>query len=172
MLEAVQGQRAGHLVDVFAIKFEILQKNLQNFGGHVVVDFQTNHVGETALPDAFFDGLEQVSRFELLNGGIGVAGYVEGMGLENLHAGEERLEIVNDQLLQPDEMEGLGRLGFCYGIFFGVFFGVFFRVLLRVFSHLLEAGDVDQLRKAVRDFDAGEMLDALTVANEDREVET
>ena len=146
----------------------------RTLGGHVLVDFEADYIGETALPDAFFDGLEEVAGFELLNGGVGVAGYVEGMSFEDFHAGEECLQVVNDQVLEPDEVQWLG--GLCWRIFFCVSLcislcispGVFFPVFLCV---LYQVGQVHQLRQAVGDFYAGEVFDTLGVANQDGQIE-
>jgi len=45
-------------------------------------------------------------------GGFGVARYVEGMRLDDLHAGEKRLQVGDDKLFEPDEILRLGRLRF------------------------------------------------------------
>ena len=166
MLEPAQGEWAGDLVDIFVLEFEIFEEDFEDLGGHVVIDFEADDIGETALPDAFFDGFEEIAGFELLNGGIGVARDVEGMSFEDLHAGEERLQVMNDELLEPDEAQGFGRGAGCS---FGIFFGV---GLFCVFAGILdESGEIDELREAVWNFDAGEALDALRVANENGEVE-
>ncbi len=115
VLEAIQGQRPFHLVDIAGIEFEILEQDVEHFKGHGIVDFEPNHIGETALPDALFHRLQQIARLELLNFGLGVASHMKRMGLKNFHAWKQRLQIVNDELFEPDEILGLGRLRFCFG---------------------------------------------------------
>ncbi len=51
------------------------------------------------------DGLEQVLRFELLDGDVGVAGHAEGVGLHYIHAREEFGKMCGHHLLQPHEID-------------------------------------------------------------------
>ena len=97
-------------IDVVAFDFEILDQDLEHGGGHGLVYFEADDVGETPLPDAFLDRLQQVSGFEFLNRGFGVAGDVEGMRFEDFHAGEQELQVGRDELFQPDETLADGRL--------------------------------------------------------------
>ena len=45
----------------------------------------------------------RVVGLDLLDGHLGVARYVERMGLHDLQAGEKKVEVGQDQLLDPDE---------------------------------------------------------------------
>ena len=56
--------------------------------GHVVGNHQPHDAAEAPLPHAFLDGLEQIFRFQFLDGDIRVAGDVEWMRLDHVHAAE------------------------------------------------------------------------------------
>ena len=45
---------------------------------------------EAPLPDALLDRLQQVVGLQLLDGHVGIAGDAEGVGFDDVHAGEER----------------------------------------------------------------------------------
>ena len=99
-----QRQRAAdNLVDVLALQFQIVGQDLQHRRGHVFRDFHANHVGKAPLPHAFLHRLQQIAGFQVLNGDFGVARDMEGMRLQNLHAREQRRQVGDNHLLNPDE---------------------------------------------------------------------
>ena len=92
----------------------------------------------------------------MLNRAFCVSSDVKRMGLKNLHSREQRLEVVDDELLKPDKIKflGGGRLGCRFR------FGFFQQTLQR-----------HQLRQAVGNLDAREVLRALRVPYEDSEIQ-
>ena len=147
-----QRQRAGDLVDVVAVELEVGDQDLEHRSGHGLVDLHPHHVGETPLPDAFFDRLQQVAGFQVLNGRIGVAGHVEGMRLDDLHAGKQRSQVGRDQLFDPDEH---------------LFLHHDFGPALRLRSHRHR----HQLRQRVGNLHARKVLDALGIAQDHGQIQ-
>ena len=94
--------------------------------------------------------LEQVVGFELLDGHLGVARDPEGVGVDDLHAGEELVEVGGDELLEPHEVALAAR---------------------RSVGGRPCRGHRDQARQRARHLDAGEELLAVRVAQQHGEVE-
>ena len=72
---------------------------------HVFADHQAHHAAKAPLPHAFFDGFEQILRFQFFDRDVRVAGDVERMRFEHLHSGKQRTEMSRDHLLQPHELQ-------------------------------------------------------------------
>ncbi len=70
---------------------------------------QSHHPAEPALAHPLLDGLQEVLRFQLLDGDLRVPGDTEGMGLDHLHPGEEGADVRGNELLQ--EQQRPRRLG-------------------------------------------------------------
>ena len=71
--------------------------------GHVVGNHQPHDAAEAPLPHPFLDGLQQIFRFQFFDGDIRVAGDMERMGLDHVHAAEQGGQIGGDHLFQPDK---------------------------------------------------------------------
>ena len=119
--------------------------------GHIVGHHQPHHAAEAPLPHAFLDGLEQIVGFQFLDGDIGVARDMEGMRFDHLHAGKQRRQVGRDHLLQPDA-SFLARLA------------VLAALLARPFQR-------NQLRQRIRHLHAREVLLAVSVADQHRQVQ-
>ena len=150
---ADQRQRAAaDAVDVLAFQFQVLGEDLQHLRRHRLVDFDAHYIGEAALPHAFFDRLQQVAGFQVLNLAVGIAGDVEGMRFEDRHAGKQVAQVGSDQLLQPDERLLLDhRLG----------------AALRLGS----PAQWDQLRQRIGNLDARKVLFAFAAAQHHRQIQ-
>ena len=60
---------------------------------HRPLDLEPDGLAEAPAPDLLLDGLEQVVRLVLLDRDVGVAGDPEQVGLEDLHAPEQLVEV-------------------------------------------------------------------------------
>ena len=69
---------------------------------HLLVHLQTHHAAELTLPHALLDGFQKIFGLQFLDGDIGVARHVERVHLDDLHAGEQGIEVGRDHLLDPD----------------------------------------------------------------------
>jgi len=98
VLEANEGEGVLDAVDVVPFGFEVRNQDFEDLVWHLLVDLDADDVAEAALADRFFDGFEEVVGFEFLDGDVGVAGDVEGVGFEDLHAGEELVKVGDDEL--------------------------------------------------------------------------
>jgi len=139
-------------VHLAAFQFQIDLQDLQDVLRHLLIHLQAHHAAELALPDALFDGFQQIFGFQFLDGDIGVAGDVEGVHIDDLHAGEEGVHVGGDDLFDPD-------IGF-----------------LAAGARALAGGSVHarqghQRGQRIGHFDAGEALVAAGIADEDGEVE-
>jgi hypothetical protein len=147
VLEADEGEGVLDAIDVVPFGFQVRNQDFEDLVWHFLVDLYSDDVAEAALADGFFDGFEEIVGFEFLDGDVGVAGDVEGVGFENLHAREEIVEVGDDELFKPDEALGLGAAGLAVGL------------------------DGDELREGVWNLEAGEVIFALIALDEDGEVE-
>src|SRR5208337_2658242 len=107
-----------------------------------------------ALPHALLDRLQQVPSFQVLDLAVGVAGDVEGMGIEDFHAREKSSQVGDDQLLQPDE-----------GLFLN---GRLFRTAFRSWR----CAHRNQLRQRVGNLHPRKVLFTIGSAQKNREIQT
>ena len=75
----------------------------------VVVDLEAHGPAEAAAAQLDLDRGEQVVGLLLLEGEVGVAGDPEGEVALDLHAGEERVEVGGDDLLERHEPLAVGH---------------------------------------------------------------
>ena len=71
--------------------------------GHRPLDLEPDRLAEPPAPDLLLDGLEQVVRLVLLDRDVRVAGDPEQVGLEDLHAPEQLVEVRLDDLVEEHE---------------------------------------------------------------------
>ncbi len=84
---------------------ELDQQQVPERRRHRGVHLDAHHLGEAAVPDLLLDQAEQVLRLvSVIDLEIGVAGDPEGVPAQNLHAGEERLQVGADDLLERHEL--------------------------------------------------------------------
>ena len=103
-VDVVLGQR-GSLR--FLLGAELLQQQLAERRGHPRVHLEPHHFREAAVADLLLDQAEQVFRIVVLvDLEVGVPGDAERIPAEDLHAREERFEMVADHQLQRHEAVG------------------------------------------------------------------
>ena len=64
---------------------------------------------ELPLADALLHGLQQVSRLQLLDLHIRIAGDAEWVCFQDLHPREQLIQVGRDHLFQPDKVVVVGR---------------------------------------------------------------
>ena len=98
-----QVQQAGHPQHVVAVHVELADQQVE----HVVADrrghLEPHRRAEPALGQLALQGLQQVLVAVLVDLELGVAGHPEQVPLEDLHAGEELVEVGGDELLDRQE---------------------------------------------------------------------
>ena len=75
--------------------------------GHRPLDLEPDRLAEAAAPDLLLDRDQQVVRLVLLDRDVRVAGDPEQVGLEDLHAPEQLVEVRLDDLVEQHEPAGL-----------------------------------------------------------------
>src|ERR671930_1496874 len=112
------------------------------------------HLHDRAKPppsDAGFHRFEQVICLQFLDEDVRVTDDPKGMGGEDFHAWEQRLQVGGDDLLEPDE------------ILMVPYRSIFMYCPRRTRER-------DQARQGARYLDAGEMLPSFEVTDEHRKV--
>ena len=149
-VEELQVQGGGQGEDVLVAQAQGAHEVAAHEGADGVLDLQAHAVAEAALLELLLHGGQQVLGVVLLDLQVLVAGDPEQVVLQDVHAGEEVVEVAGDDLLQGDE-GGAGGL---------------------VRGLELAAGDGDQARQRRRDLEPGEVLLAgAGVAQQHGEVE-
>ena len=105
LVEVVGGERPGGRLLLLA---ELRQQQLAQRRRHRRVHLDPHHLGEPPVAHFLLDQAEQVVGLVVIvvDLEVGVAGDPEGVPAQDLHAGEERLEIGADDLLQRHELVG------------------------------------------------------------------
>ena len=140
---------AGNGVDLGLLHAELADQQRPDVRVDVVGDLQAHGRAEPAAQQFLLERLQQVLGVVLFDLDVLVAGDAEGVVLQDLHAGEQLVQVDRDDLFEGDEPghppgHGAGT----------------------------RAVDGDQARQLVRDLDAGEeLLVADRVADHDGEVQ-
>jgi hypothetical protein len=95
------------LVDVGVLDFEVLRQQAADVRGHRLGDGEFGDAAEPPTHELLLDRLQQVSRFVLADGQVGVAGDLKRVAPQHLHAAEERAEVLGDELLKPHKLQGM-----------------------------------------------------------------
>ena len=141
--QAAQIERTGEAVDLLRGDVELADQQVEREVVHVVADLEPDRRTEAAPQELGLERLDEVLGLVLLDHDVLVAREAEGVVIEDLHAGEEVVEVVRDQLLERQVAHGVAV-----------------------------ARDVDEAREHRRHLEARELLAAgLGVADADREVE-
>ncbi len=82
---------------------ELLDEQLEHLRGDRLLDLETHRGAEAPAQQLLLEGLEEVLCVVLLDLEVLVAGDPEGVDLEHLHAGEEALEVLADDVLERHE---------------------------------------------------------------------
>ena len=108
--QVLEGERPLDLVDLGLAELELLEEQLEHPARHPPRHLQPHHGGEPALAQLLLDHLQEILGRLLVALHVGVAGHPEGVGLDDLHAGEQPVEVVGDHLLQRHEAQRLRHL--------------------------------------------------------------
>ena len=88
---------------------ELTDEQLADLVGRVGLDLEADRLAEPAPTQLHLDRREQVVGLLLLEGQVGVAGDAEGDRLQDVHAGEQVVEVGGDDLLERDEALAVGH---------------------------------------------------------------
>ncbi|MET3801824.1 hypothetical protein ABID70_001779 [Clavibacter michiganensis] len=101
--EVERGRQREHLLlgDV-----ELAHEEVERDRVHVVRDLEADGRAEPAAQQLLLEGLDEVLGLVLLDLHVLVARDAEDVVLDDLHAGEQRLELVRDEVLERDEVDG------------------------------------------------------------------
>jgi hypothetical protein len=100
--EGGQVEHARNLVEVVGAEADAGPQELPHRGGHGLLDLEADRGAEAPPPELLLDGREEVPGLVLLDVEVGVAGDPEHVGLHDLDAREERVQVGGDHLLQGD----------------------------------------------------------------------
>jgi hypothetical protein len=100
--EVRQVQQSFLLVDLPRLQPERLHQRVAQLGVHPRLQLQPDDVSEAALAQLGLHGDQEILRV-LGDGEVRVPGDAEQAVVEHLHAGEQRAQVVGDDLLQRDE---------------------------------------------------------------------
>ena len=95
-----------HPVDLIQIRLserQRFQQHLPQMNRHRGFDFQAYRLAEAALAQLGLDRAQEVVRFVLLDVEVRIARDPEQVRRAHVHPGEERIEIVCDDVLEQDE---------------------------------------------------------------------
>ncbi len=148
--EAAQREGTMDTINLAVVDFQVVDQDFEDVGRHIFGNHQPYDAAEAAGADSFFNGFEKIFSFELLDGNVRIAGDVEGVGFNDVHAVKQSRQVRGDDLLQPDEA---------------------FLARGALADFFTRPGQGDKLRQGIRDLDAREVLDAVLVANQDGEVQ-
>src|SRR5262249_42585372 len=105
--EVRRAERAVDRVDVAGLELELAAQELSHRLGAARLDLEADRRAETAAPNGL-DGVAQaVTRPGPADLEVRVARHAERRRAQDLHAGEEPLEMRLDELLEQDEVEPL-----------------------------------------------------------------
>ena len=94
----------GDLERVLVADADALDEDLARELGHRPLDLEPHGLAEPAAPDLLLDREQEVVRLVLLDRDVGVAGDPEQVGLDDLHAPEQLVEVRLDDLVEEDEL--------------------------------------------------------------------
>ncbi len=150
--EAAHPERAFQGEERAVMDFQVVNQQVADFGGHVLVNGHLHHRAKFSSANALLHGFEQIVGFQFLDFDIGVADDTEGVNGHHLEPGEERSQVGRDDLFEPDEVMVVGHRP--------------------IFAQPARGAlDWQQTREGIGDFQAGELVAALVVADDDREVQ-
>ena len=102
-VQAAQVERAGDADHLLLRYPELRDQQLQHLRGHRLLDLEADGRAEPAAEQLLLQGHQQVLGVVLLDLEVLVAGHPESVELQHLHAREEPLEVLADDVLQRHE---------------------------------------------------------------------
>ena len=92
------------LVDVLGIHLQLVHEELEDARVGAGGDLEAHHAREATLLEEVLRGFQEILGVLVVALHLGVSGDAEGEDLQDLHAGEEVVEVVLDDLLHGDEV--------------------------------------------------------------------
>ena len=102
-VQAAQVERAGEPEHLLVAHAELGDQQVEDALGHRLLDLEPDRRAEPAAQQLLLERGEEVLRVVLLDLEVLVAGDPEGVHLEDLHAREQPLEVLADDVLERDE---------------------------------------------------------------------
>ena len=102
-VQAPQVERAGEPEHLLVAHAELGDQQVEHALGHRLLDLEPDRRAEPAPEQLLLERREEVLRVVLLDLEVLVAGHPERVDLEHLHAREQPLEVLADDVLQRDE---------------------------------------------------------------------
>ena len=94
-------------IDLVIVKSQFAYQQPQCHVIHVGADFESDGFAKSATRQSGFQRLNQIFTFVLVDFHVFVTGETERVVVENLHAGEEVVEVRRDHVLERDEGEAV-----------------------------------------------------------------
>ncbi len=107
--ETGQIEQTRQLYHVGRIDIELTQEQFEHVLGHVVGNLEAHGRTEAAAREFAFEGLQQIFVAVLLDVEIRITGDSERVMLDDLHSGEQNVEVRSDQLFEREEEGNLVR---------------------------------------------------------------
>ena len=98
--QPAQVQRGGQREDLVVLDAQFAHQQVADVRGDVVDDLQAHRRAEAAAQQLLLQGLEQVLRVVLLDLEVLVAGDPEGVVLHDVHAREQVVQVLGDDVLE------------------------------------------------------------------------
>ena len=102
-VQAGEVERAGQRDDLVAADAELGDQQVEHLRVDRLLDLEPHGRAEAATQQLLLERLEEVLGVVLLDLEVLVAGDPEGVRAEHLHAGEELLEVLADDVLERHE---------------------------------------------------------------------
>ena len=103
-----QGRR--HLVDLVVPDRQLLANDGPHPRRHLIGDLEAHDAGKAQLAQFLLDRLQEVVGGVVVDLEVGAAGDPERVGLEDLGAGEQPLEVMRDHVFEGQETERLRQM--------------------------------------------------------------
>ncbi len=96
-------ERRGQRVHLLAVDVELAHEQIERRGVHVARDLEANGRAEAAAQQLFLERLDEVLGLVFLDLDVFVTRDAEDVVVDDLHAGEEPVELVRQQFFERDE---------------------------------------------------------------------
>ena len=107
--QTAQIERCRHPEDAVGTDFELGGQQVGQVLAHVGLDLEAERLAEATAAQLHLDGDQQVVGLVLFEREVGVAGHPERVVVTDHHAGEERVEVGGDHLLEGHETLTVGH---------------------------------------------------------------
>ena len=107
--QPAQVQGAADTEDAVGAHLELCGQEIGQVLAHVRLYLEPESLAEAAAAELHLDGDQEVVRLVLLEGEVGVPGDPEGVVMADGHAGEQRVQVGGDDLLEGHEALAVGH---------------------------------------------------------------